>query len=46
MKFTGHPTKISLSVKQYRHPDHVPTVTFCKKIFFKMISKEKISLIF
>lgn len=41
MKFTGHPTKISLSVKQYRHPDHIPTVTFCKKIFFKMISKRK-----
>jgi hypothetical protein len=35
MKYTGHPTKISLNVEQYRdrNPDHVPTVTFCKKLF-------------
>ena len=31
-KFSAYPTKISLSVRQYRDPDHFPAVTFCKKI--------------
>jgi len=30
-KYIGNPTKISLSVRQYRDSKHIPTITFCKK---------------
>jgi hypothetical protein len=37
MKYITYPTKISLSVTQYRDPEHIPTVTFCKKkLFFNL----------
>jgi hypothetical protein len=32
MKYITYPTKISLSVRQYRDPNLIPTVTFCKII--------------
>lgn len=38
MKHIAYPTKISLSVRQYRNPDHIPTVTFCK---FDSLRKDK-----
>ena len=34
MKFIASPTKISLTVRQIRDPDHIPTISFCKKIFY------------
>ena len=33
MKYIEYPTKINLSVRQYRDPNHYPAVTFCKKIY-------------
>lgn len=41
MKHVTHPTKISLSVRQYRNPDHIPTVTFCKQISFDSLQGKK-----
>ena len=32
-KFIAHPTKIHLSVRQYRDQKYFPAVTFCKKSF-------------
>ena len=46
MNFIAHPTKISLSVRQYRDPDHIPTVTFCKEIFLKIFSQDNLVEIF
>jgi hypothetical protein len=30
MNYIAHPTKIHLSIRQYRDPDHFPSITFCK----------------
>lgn len=30
-KFIEHPTKVNLSVRQYRESSHFPAITFCKR---------------
>jgi hypothetical protein len=32
MNYIEYPTKINLSVRQHRDPNHFPAVTFCKRI--------------
>jgi len=36
MKYIAHPTKMNLTVRQYRDPNYFPAVTFCKKNIFQL----------
>ena len=31
MQYSAHPTKIQLTLRPYRYPEHFPAITFCKK---------------
>lgn len=31
MQYCAHPTKIQLTLRPYRYPEHFPAITFCKR---------------
>ena len=39
--FIAHPTKINLTVRQDRHFERIPTITFCKQIIFSTTTTKK-----